>query len=258
MATSSTDYEALPLNMSEALPRDVSSPPTLAERAAQLLQRAIITGEIEPGAKLNILKLAQKFDIGATPVREALVRLVGTGLVYAIGQSGFRAAPMSRADLEDLIEVRNMVELEALRQSITHGDDEWEARMVTALYRLNKLEQSSSDADEGQGDFDLAHKAFHHALLSACGSPRLLALHSSLYDQAYRYRRAMVAGFRGQRPHNDQHQRLSELALARKADECCALMREHLASTFRSVYGEVEAKGATPAAAKRRAAAKRG
>jgi DNA-binding GntR family transcriptional regulator len=166
---------------------------------------------------------------------------------------------MSRTYLEDLIQVRNMVELDALRRSIGRGDDEWEARVVSSLYRVNKLEQTSSDAEEGRGDFDLAHKAFHHALLSACGSPRLLALHSSLFDQAYRYRRAMVVTFQGQRPHNDQHQRISELALARKADECCALMGEHLAFTFHSVYGEGETRGLPPqAAGNRRDAVKQG
>ena len=57
------------------------------------------------------------------------------------------------------------------------------------------IERTGDEFREGAPDFDRLHKGFHTALLAACGSKRLLAAHSDLYDQAYRYRRVMMRSF---------------------------------------------------------------
>ena len=74
-------------------------------------------------------------------MREALTRLLGEALVTSEGQRGFRVAPASLEDFHDLTEVRQLVETEALRQSIARGDEAWESQIVAAFYRLSKVEE---------------------------------------------------------------------------------------------------------------------
>ena len=67
------------------IPEAAVSADTLSERAAVLVEHDIITGQLEPGARLSIIDLARRYDIGATPLREGLSRLVSRGLIIGIG-----------------------------------------------------------------------------------------------------------------------------------------------------------------------------
>lgn len=210
---------------------------TLTERVTALLQRDILSGTLPPDSKLRIQALAARLDIGTTPIREGLSRLASQGLVQAIGQRGFRVASVSKADLEDITRTRTLIEVEALRLSMARGDDLWEAGIVASLHRIRHF--TARDAGrfrEGVGDFDAVHKAFHTALIAACGSQRLLDLHSALYDQAYRYRRVMMARFERPSELDDEHQILADLTLARDAARATAKLADHLSSTLAIVY----------------------
>jgi DNA-binding GntR family transcriptional regulator len=221
--------------LTRASPTDAGD--TLAERALALIEQAILTGGIAPGSRLAIHHLARRFGMGPTPIREGLSRLVARGLVVAIGQRGFRAAEVSREDLEDISAVRTLTEVEALRRAMARGDDTWEAGIVACLHRLTKLARRS-DAGflEGMAEYDTAHRDFHAALIAACGSPRLLAMHRALYDQAYRYRRVMTARLVPAGRLADEHRELAELVLARDVERACARLAAHLATTLAVVY----------------------
>ena len=80
------------------------------------------------------------------------------------------------------------------------------------------------------------HKAFHTALLAACGSRRLLTAHSDLYDQAYRYRRVMMRGLGSGKDFVAADQKLADLVLARNDDGAQTMLRSHLGSTLNYVY----------------------
>jgi GntR family transcriptional regulator, carbon starvation induced regulator len=224
--------------MSEAAPNnpgEVSD--TLSERAATLVERDIIAGDLAPGARLGIVDLVRRYEIGATPLREGLSRLVSRGLIVGIGQRGFRVADISREDLLDITQMRTVVEIEALRLAIQHGDDAWEAAVISALHQMRRhIERTGNEFREGAPDFDRLHKAFHTSLLAACGSKRLLTAHSDLYDQAYRYRRVMMRSFDSGRKFVAAHQSLADLVLARDVARAQAMLAAHLRSTLDFVY----------------------
>ena len=79
---------------------------TLTDRAYQLLRNDIIHGVLAPGSKLRIEQLKQSYQVGATPLREALYRLTADGFVAVQGQRGFRVADMSLEELEDITNLR--------------------------------------------------------------------------------------------------------------------------------------------------------
>jgi GntR family transcriptional regulator, carbon starvation induced regulator len=216
---------------------EVPETDTLSERAASLVERDIIAGALAPGARLGIVDLVQRYEIGATPLREGLSRLVSRGLIVGIGQRGFRVADVSREDLLDITRMRTVVEVEALRLAMAHGDDAWEAGILSTLHQMRRhIERTGNDFREGAPDFDRLHKGFHTALLAACGSKRLLTAHSDLYDQAYRYRRVMMRAFDSGKKFVAAHQSLADRVLARDVAGAQAMLGSHLHSTLDIVY----------------------
>ncbi|WP_440995075.1 GntR family transcriptional regulator [Arhodomonas sp. SL1] len=150
---------------------------TLSDRAYHQLKRDIITGLWTPGMRLAVKPLTEHYGIGASPIREALARLVGEGLVIAFGQRGFRVPPIDLDDLWDVTNTRVLIENEALRQSIEHGDDAWESEVVAAYHQLEKLEHEPATAF---AEWERRNLRFHEALVAACPSRWLPEFHSSL------------------------------------------------------------------------------
>jgi DNA-binding GntR family transcriptional regulator len=218
--------------------RDGNAGSTLADKAARILGEAILSGQFEAGSRLHVRQLADQIGIGATPLREGLSRLLARGLVIAIGQRGFRVAPMSRDDLEDILRTRTALETEAIRLSITHGNDDWEAEIVASLHRLMRfLERSPGDARAVVSEFDDLHKAFHTSLIAACQSSRMLELHSVLHDQGYRYRHLMMASFDPARV-AEVHQHLAGIVLARDTEAAVSVYRDHLQLLVSATYSD--------------------
>jgi GntR family transcriptional regulator, carbon starvation induced regulator len=223
--------------LTRSSPSETASADTLSERAAGLIERDIIEGRLPPGSRLGIVDLAQRYEIGPTPLREGLSRLVSRGLIIGIGQRGFRVADVSREDLLDITGMRTVVEKEALRLAIRNGDDQWEAGIISALHQMRRhIQRTGNDFREGAPDFDHLHKAFHTSLLAACHSRRLLSAHSDLYDQAYRYRRVMMRSIESSQDFIAAHEDLADLVLARDIDKAQAVLVRHLRSTLDVVY----------------------
>ena len=216
---------------------------TLADRAAQMVGDEILSGRLQAGSRLHIRQLAERTGIGPTPLREGLSRLLARGLVVAVEQRGFRVAEMSRADLEDILMTRAALETEALRLSIAHGDDRWEAGIVGALHRLVRfLERAPADARAVAQELDEVHKDFHTALIAACGSARMLDLHSVLHDQGYRYRHRMVASF-DPLAIAEEHRTLAGIVLNRDADAAAEAYRDHLQILVSGAYPDADRRG---------------
>ncbi len=210
---------------------------TLAARTAARIEADIVAGALAPDSRLGITETAVRYGVGATPLREALSRLAASGLVNAIGQRGFRVRPISREDLADIICIRSVIEREALRLSMERGGADWEGDIVAALHRLKRYLVGRRQAfQEGHSEFDVLHKGFHTAILSACGSARLLSAHSDLYDQAYRYRRLMMEGFYDPREFLAKHEQLAELAIERAGVKATDALDAHIAYTLAHVY----------------------
>jgi len=212
---------------------------TLTERAIAALQRDILAGELPPGGRLGVLGLVKRYGIGATPIREALSRLASRDLIIAIGQRGFRVAPLEREDLADITRVRVVLETEALRLSLEHGGDDWEAAVLSGLHQLKRyVARHGAAFGEGTEEFDRLHKAFHSHLVGASGSARLTQAISGLYDQAYRYRRIMMKQFDDPDRFIASHERLAECVLERVFEPAREELVEHIYSTLKYVYPE--------------------
>jgi GntR family carbon starvation induced transcriptional regulator len=201
---------------------------TLVETALENIRRDILTGVIVPGSKLRIDDLRANYGIGASPLREALSRLVSSGLVTTQGQKGFRVAPVSKNDYRDITETRKLLERAALSESLKNGDDGWEARIVGCYDRLDReheiLHETSGASAEA---WELANEEFHEALVAACVSAWVLNFRRVIYDQATRYRRLFILEPETKRIAHDEHGEMMRAAVARNVEKSCQLAESH-------------------------------
>ncbi len=192
-----------------------------ATRAAYLsLRKMILVGELPAGEKLKIEQLRKMLDVGASPVREALSLLTSDMLVERIDQRGFRAAPASLANFEEILTLRCTLEDMALRQSIARANADWEERLVLAHHRMKRI--AGSDA------FEDAHKSFHMALLSNAASPMLERYCSQLYDLNIRYR-YLAAGSETYQSRDVQaeHEEIFDAAVRGDVDKAAMSLLSH-------------------------------
>lgn len=206
---------------------------SLAERAYRSLREKILYGDIAPGAKLKMETLQRDSGLSSSPLREALSRLAAEGLVLIDENRGFRCAPISVEDFEDITALRQIVEPAAFADSIKLGDDEWESRVVGAFHRLKRSEgRLPPPKDYFDDDWTARHKDFHMALYSACASRRLYTLCWNLFDQAERYRRYSGKNRRRPRDTGAEHRALMEFAVSRDTEKAMPFIRKHMERTY--------------------------
>lgn len=188
-------------------------------------------GVLAPASRLRMDDLKARFDVGLSPIREALSRLVGEGLVEFEANRGFRVSPLSKADLADVAVTRCAVEVAALRLSIAQGDEQWEANLIAAMHLYRRRAPTAFDSAEALTAWEAAHDALHAALIGACESTRLLALQRQLQDQHLRYRRLIVIPQVAGDVHIEEHERLVALALDRNVEAAVAHIERHMMIT---------------------------
>jgi DNA-binding GntR family transcriptional regulator len=210
---------------------------TKDESLDHAIRREIIHGVLAPASRLRMEDLKARFDVGFSPIREALSRLAGEGLVEFEANRGFRVTPLSRADLADVAVTRCAVEVAALRLSIAQGDEQWEASLIAAMHLYRRRAASAFDSAEALAGWEAAHDALHAALIGACGSSRLLALQRQLQDQHIRYRRLIVIPQVAGDVHVEEHERLVALALDRDVDAAVVHIERHMMITADALQG---------------------
>lgn len=219
---------------------EASGSATLAGAVYRRLRDDIISGRLEPGSWLKLEALRQRYQIGMSPIREALSRLSSDSFVVASENRGFRVAELSRDDLADLTEARVVIECAALRQAIAQGDERWEMGIVTAHYRLSKIDAELKErAGELMDVWEEANGRFHDALVAACESRWVRHFRGLLYDQSKRYRQFSLLRSAALRAIQDEHARLMEATLAREADEAATLLESHMRATARYVMNNI-------------------
>jgi GntR family carbon starvation induced transcriptional regulator len=207
---------------------------TLVDKIYEQIHEDILSWRLKPMQRLHIAQLAEHFNIGPGPVREALSRLIATGLVIVISQRGFRVAAVSKDDLNDVYMTRAEVEAIALRLSIERGDDQWEADLIASYHRLAKFEQEQTIKSlQDYKEWELRHRGFNLALLNACGLSYLLDIQNRLYDLTERYRRSWLnAGIEKSKKlvYAKKQKDIMDAALSRDAKRASELLFRHYES----------------------------
>lgn len=223
---------------------------SLTEVAYRTIREQLLSGLYAPESKLRIDELRRRLGIGASPIREALSRMVSEGLVTVEEQKGFRAAPMSVREFGEITELRVLIESEALRKAIANGREEWESRIVASYHLMEHAERQFRNTGKVE-EWELRNREFHDALVQACNSIWLMRIREMLYfhSQRYRYRSLVAAPTR--RNKVNEHRLLRDAVLARNVDKACDLIRSHFLLTYENyVRAERAARPVKPTQAK--------
>ena len=191
------------------------------------IKHDIIFGHLQPGDKLKLDTLKKNYATSISTLRETLSRLASEGFVSSEKQRGFFVPVVSKDDLIEITNLRILLECNALKASIDNGDDNWEADLVAAHHKLNLQEKRMLTGDHTQKEmWKTCDWEFHLALIKACNSKNLLALHSIIYAKYLRYQ-MIVLTHRGQKAVLE-HRVMLEAALARDTSAAKKFLKQHI------------------------------
>lgn len=146
---------------------------TKSESLTESLVEAIVNGDIAPGSKISEPELAKQYQVSRGPLREAIMRVEGLGLIERIPHVGARVISFSPEKLIELYAVREALEGVAARLAARHITDEelagLEAVLSTHSQHINEVEGASYFHQHG--DFD-----FHYRIIQASRNSKLIAL----------------------------------------------------------------------------------
>lgn len=152
----------------DAVSRRTPKRGNLAEDAAEYLRKAILTGDLKPGERIDQDRVADDLGISRLPVREALIALDQEGLVQNLPRRGSYVASLSREDVIDHYQLFGQVSgLAAARAVARMSDDD-----VAELVDLNRrLVHAPSVAEQERLNFE-----FHRRINAACASQRIISM----------------------------------------------------------------------------------
>ena len=210
---------------------DVDSKDNSAAQVLGALTYDILTGYFQPGEKLRMTRLKERYQTGVGPLREALSQLMVKQLVIVENQRGFRVHPISKKELIDIYETRSEIEALCVGLAIERGDDEWEAKIVACAHKM-KIHAQLLEKEPHL--WEQYHHDFHTAIAEGCQSPALLQVRDSLYEKASRYRNLWlkknmidVSVFDANKK---EHEALVEALLNRDVMAAQDLIRKHILS----------------------------
>jgi DNA-binding GntR family transcriptional regulator len=213
---------------------------SLVDVVAERIEAAIISGQLEPGAKLSEQGLAASFGVSRGPLREAIRRLEGRKLLERTPNIGVRVAALSLKDLKEVLEVREALEGMACGLAATNMTE----AEIAALAKLLEGHGRQKSVQEGKGyyqeskDFD-----FHFRIVSASGNARLAQmLTGDLYYllRVYRYKSSTKPGRATQAL--EEHKAIVAALRKRDAKAAEAAMRTHLRNARRFVEEQLAAE----------------
>jgi DNA-binding GntR family transcriptional regulator len=166
-----------------------------ADQTEQAIREAIVRGELASGSRHSVDSLLERLDLGVsrTPVREALLRLAESGMVHFEGNQGVRILERDAADLQELFELRLMLEVPGAYHAAKGTNQEVRRYMQRELDMMQSVagetEQLGADEVPNSRRFQelmvafLKHdKRFHELVLMAAGNRRLVRLVNQMRD----------------------------------------------------------------------------
>ncbi len=217
--------------------------------AYEKLRRELLHGTLMPGDRLRVADLNDRYRLGLTPIREALMRLTSEGLVSWESNRGARVAGIDLDEFRDMMQTRREIEFLCLTKAMNLGDAKWEADILRTFHLLSRTPfPDSPEAREAAANWERYHRDFHFALISACGSFSLLRFWNTLADQSERYRklRLLRSQPREERLREAEldrldHEKIMQAVIDRDVAAATDLIDAHLTQTENAVAVLIEA-----------------
>jgi len=212
------------LNLNPSSITSRKHPIPVREKTYDFLKSNILSGHFQPGHRLIEENLAEELGVSRTPVREAFHKLELEGLITPLETRGFIVPKDSKGEMEELFEIRSILEGHALRIIAEVVSDE-------TIDRLNSLVEK---ADEAFREKDLegiyASNTQFHDLLNTLliHKPRLYGMIVNIRKYVLRYRKDTLQYLNGARRTIDGHRKIILALKLKDPDLCEQVMRKHI------------------------------
>jgi DNA-binding GntR family transcriptional regulator len=211
-------------------------PSSLRDQAAQAIRNGIITGEIQPGELYSVPMLSNQLGVSATPVREAMLDLASEGLVVPMRNRGFRVVSLTVEDLDEILEVRLMLEVPGTgRVAESRRDDD--------LPRFRDLAEQMPAAVRAEDLQAYLHldREFHLGLLGLLGNDRLVSIVGMLRNQIRLFEIGNLASTGELLESALEHGEILTAIERRERERTEELVRHHLVHARRGAFTAAQA-----------------
>jgi DNA-binding GntR family transcriptional regulator len=211
----------------------------MSDLAYQELRDAILSGQLEPAARLNQDELARRLGVSRAPVRDALNRLEAEGLVKTLSRTGgVVVAEASEQEMVSIYELRAILDTASTRFACERMSDEDLARLGAIVMETERATEANDLPAIVQ-----AHAQFHYLIYAACGNPELTRVAQNLWDRSYRYRVLALSSAENARRGLAQHRAILAALEARDPQAAVAAAEEHDQASIRHLRGRMEFGG---------------
>ena len=197
---------------------------TLSDEVFHALVKAILSGEVEPGARLDEPSICRKFGVSRTPIREALRRLSGAGLVAVTPRKGVTVARIDVEELNSMFEA--LGEFEGLCSRLSA------VRMTTLeKKRLEVLNASrQKKIADGASDFAALNNEFHEAIYLGAHNPSIASVTRGVRQRLAPFRALQFVPGRTEYSFHE-HDEIVRAIVSSDAERAYGLMRDHVIGT---------------------------
>lgn len=214
-------------------------PERLADMVYEAIRQSIMDKTLKPGSRVSEVGLAQQLGVSRTPVREAMLRLRRIGVLESDGLRGALVARPSEEAIRQAYEIREALEVFAVRALTARVSDEDLERIREAA--ANSLERARAGDQAGFREWDFV---FHQAIADAAGNPRLEELIEDVFTLIVTLRQRDYPTRTASVECGVAHLRIVEAMARGDAEAAEAAAREHI----RQVEGFVLEGSGVPSA----------
>jgi DNA-binding GntR family transcriptional regulator len=160
----------------------VFSPPvqrTLRNDVYEAIRRALISGELKPGERINEAEISRQMQISRAPIREAIRQLEQEGLLVNLPRRGTFVVSLTRADVEEVYTLRADIERRAVEQAIHHLNEAQYDTLENLYQQMLRAAEAGDLTELLEMDIQL-----HRTIIEAANWPRLRKIWESLQPQA--------------------------------------------------------------------------
>jgi DNA-binding GntR family transcriptional regulator len=190
--------------------------------ATQLIRQAIVDGRLAPGQRLKEEELARELGISRTPVREALLVLQAEGLVDAAPNRGAAVRAHDAADLDDLYQLRALLEGYAARRAASRISLEQIARLWGSCDRFDTI------SDRDVRELVKENLLFHNTILEVAGSARAISMVRKVIELPLVYKSYIWYSPDQKRISAHYHRQITKAIEAGDAERAELVMKEHV------------------------------
>jgi DNA-binding GntR family transcriptional regulator len=195
------------------------------------IKEAIVTTRLDPGVKLNISKIASELGTSTTPVREALNRLIKEGLVVNIPFKGVFVADVVKNEVEQLLEVRTLLELAAISKAVKNVDSDDLKLGKNLISRMKDAYRNKDVQKYIETSLD-----FHMLYINKCGNQMVAEFLENFTDKIKRLAFLAVKEHEKIPAFIEDYEKILSALEKRDNREATRLLREHLKRVEGSLY----------------------